>query len=243
MPTPIDRPPFRATLRWLALLTGAVLLVAAKPPRPVDNHHPVANRNSLVTVTPRGTHLLGDPAAKVRLTEYISYTCPHCAHFNAESEASLRLTFVAPGKGSVEVVPYIRNPVDMAAALLVDCGGPAHFLRLHDDFLHSQTQWLAKIAVANDAQRARWESGAMGGRMRAIAGDLGFYQIMENNGFGRAQADHCLNDEAAMKRLAQQTEAAEKSGVEATPSFAIDGVVLAGTNDWAMLAPQLQARQ
>jgi protein-disulfide isomerase len=233
----------RQPFRWLALLTGAVLLVAARPAgRLVDYHHAVANRTSMVTVTPQGTHLLGDPAAKVKLTEYISYTCPHCAHFHAESEATLRLTFVAPGKGSVEVFPYIRNPIDMAAALLVDCGGPAHFIRLHDTFLNTQTQWMAKLAAMNDAQRARWENGPLGGRMRAIAGDLDFYRIMENNGFDRAQADHCLNDEAAMKHLAAQTAAATNAGVEATPSFAIDGVILTGTYDWSMLAPQLQAR-
>lgn len=224
-------------IRWLALMAGAMVLVAARP-----GGHPVASRASLVTVTPQGTHLLGDPAAKVRLTEYISYTCTHCAHFHAESDATLRATFVATGKGSVEVFPYLRNSIDMAAALLVDCGGAAHFIRLHDTFLNTQTQWLARVGALNDAQRARWDNGPMGGRMRAIAGDLGFYQIMENNGIDRVQADRCLNDEPLMKRLAAQTEAATKAGVEATPSFAIDGVLLTGTYDWTMLAPQLQAR-
>lgn len=233
MPTRFNRQP----LRWLALLTGALMLVGARPAS-----HPLANLASVVTATPDGAHLLGNPAAKVRLTEYISYTCPHCAHFHAESEATLRLTFVAPGKGSIKVVPYIRNPIDLAAALLVDCGGSGHFIRLHDTFLNTQPQWLAKFASFSEAQRQRWENGPVGGRMRAIAADFDFYAIMENNGFTRAQADRCLGDDVAMKRLAAQTEAATNAGVDATPSFAIDGVVLTGTNDWTMLAPQLQAR-
>jgi len=226
----------RQSLRRLALLSGAALLVAA---RPVG--HPGAGK--LVTVTSVGAHLLGDPAAKIRLTEYISYTCPHCAHFNQESEAVLRMNFVASGKGSVEVRAYIRNPIDMAASLLADCGGAAHFVRLHDSLLNSQSQWLGKAGEMNDTQRQRWENGPIGGRMRAIASDLGLYEIMENNGVSRAQADHCLNDDAAMKKLAAQTEAAVAAGVEGTPGFAINGVVLTGTYDWAMLAPQLQARE
>ena len=226
----------RQSLRWLALWSGAALLIAARPAG-----HPGAG--NMVMVTADGAHLLGEPAAKIKLTEYISYTCPHCAHFNQESEAVLRMNFVASGKGSVEVRAYIRNPIDMAATLLVDCGGAAHFVRLHDTLLNTQSQWLPKAGELNDTQRQRWESGPLGGRMRAIASDLGLYEIMENNGFSRPQVDHCLNDEAAMKRLAAQTEAAVKAGVEGTPGFAINGVVLAGTYNWAMLAPQLQARE
>jgi hypothetical protein len=48
--------------------------------------------------------LLGNPRnAPVKLVEYISYTCPHCAHFEAESDAQLRIGFIATGKGSIEV--------------------------------------------------------------------------------------------------------------------------------------------
>lgn len=228
-------------LRGLALLTGAVLLVAAGPVRHLTGHAPAA-RTSLVTVTPQGTHLLGDPAAKIKLTEYISYTCSHCAHFHAEATAALQTTFVATGKGSVEIFPYIRNSVDLAAALLVQCGGPAHFVRLHDTFLNTQTQWATKISQINAAQQQRWDNGPVSGRLRAIAADLGFYQIMETNGVDRAQSDRCLGDEATAKRLAAQTEAATAAGINGTPGFAIDGVVLTGTYDWEMLAPQLQAR-
>lgn len=230
----------RPFLHRLALVATAILLIGARAPA-----HPAAHpaaRTNLVTATPQGTHLLGDPAAKIKLTEYISYTCSHCAHFHEEATATLQTTLVMTGRGSVEILPYIRNPIDMAAALLVECGGPTRFVRLHDIFLNTQTQWLAKVADINAGQRQRWENGPVGSRMRAMASDLGFYQIMENNGVDRVQADRCLNDEAAAKRIAALTQAATTAGVEATPSFAIDGVLLTGTYDWTMLAPQLQAR-
>jgi protein-disulfide isomerase len=230
-------------VQTMALATGALLLVGAKPAsQGPQSHHPATNWSNLVAETPQGTHLLGDPAGKLKLTEYISYTCSHCAHFHEQSDVTLRTTFVAADKGSIEVVPYIRNPVDMAAALLVRCGGPARFTRLHDMFLSSQTQWMAKFGTINETQRQRWDNGPLGGRMRAMAADLGFYQMMESNGIDRVQADRCLTDDAAMKRIAAETATATKAGVEATPSFAINGVILTGTYDWGMLAPQLQAR-
>ena len=235
-----------ALLRLLAMLGGAVLLTAASP-APQKNVVPaVVHRGTNWTVAVKapadGAHLIGNPDAKVKLTEYISYTCPHCAHFNRESEAALRMVFVGSGNGSIEVRPYIRNPVDLAASLLVNCTDQLHFLRLHDTFLNTQTEWMARVAAVGDAQRDRWEKGPMPDRMRAIAGDLDFYHIMENAGFDRVQTDRCLNDEAAMHRLAEQTAAADKAGVQGTPSFAIDGVVLTGTFDWKTLEPQLSAR-
>jgi protein-disulfide isomerase len=237
MPTRFDRHPMRRRLQLSALLAGAVISVAAAP---VAKH--LTNWTTTVTVTPDGAHLLGNPDAKVKLTEYLSYTCPHCAHFNQEAAGTLRYQFVHGGKGSVEIRSFIRNPIDLAATLLVNCVDPARFLKLHDYLLSTQPKWMAKYAGTSDAQRQRWETGPMGARMRAIAGDMDFYAVMESNGYGRAAADRCLNDEAAMHRVAEQTDTATKAGVEATPSFAIDGVVLAGTYEWKMLEPQLQAR-
>ena len=37
-----------------------------------------------VNLTADGFPVLGNPAARVKLVEFISYTCPHCADFNAE---------------------------------------------------------------------------------------------------------------------------------------------------------------
>ena len=226
-----------ALARPWPLVGAALLLATASPAAPAKQNWTTALRT-----TPEGTHILGNPDAKVKLTEYVSYSCPHCAHFNAESEATLRLGFVATGDGSVEVASFIRNPIDMAASLLVDCAAPTQTIRLHDIILNSQTQWMARFAEVNDTQRARWENGPMPARMRAIATDLDFYRLAEMVGIDHVRADHCLEDDSAMKRLAALTQSAENNGVDSTPSFAIDGVVLAGTHDWQSLKLQLQAR-
>ncbi len=235
-----DRLRLPALLPFVAMLIGATLLVSASPSKQLPEHR--GNFNNMITATGDGAHVLGNPDAKVKLTEYISYTCPHCAHFNSQSQATLALTFIASGKGSIEVRPFIRNAVDLAASLLVNCGETKRFVRLHQTFLSTQTEWMARFASVSDTQRARWENGPMASRMRAIASDLDFYHITENNGLDRSDVDRCLSNEAALHQLAEQTEAATKAGVDATPSFAINGVVLTGTHDWAMLAPQLQAR-
>ena len=186
--------------------------------------------------------MLGNPDAQVKLAEYISYTCPHCAHFHKQSDSTLRLTYVMAGKLSVEVRHLVRDPIDLTVAMLTNCGDPDGFFRRHGIFLNKQDSWIKLIGEASPAQKQRWTSGQLPVRLRAIASDFGFYAIMEQLGYGRAQVDRCLADKAMADKLLAQTEEAQKLGVQGTPSFVLDGVLLTGTYDWASLSPQLQAR-
>jgi len=45
-----------------------------------------------------------------------------------------------------------------------------------------------------------------------------------------------------LRRITAQTDAASKLGVDSTPSFAINGQVLADTHSWELLAPQITAQ-
>lgn len=225
-------------------LAGALLLGGATRPAPKPLPTSAArNWNATVVRTPQDTHILGNPAATVKLVEYVSYTCPHCAHFEEEADAPLRLGFVARGKGSVEVRNFVRDPIDMTAALLAHCGPPAKFFLNHAALMRSQSVWIATMQNASPAQQQRWTTGPFANRTRAIASDFKFYQIMATRGYDRQSLDRCLANEGLAKRLAAATDAAvDKEGVSGTPSFMIDGVLLAGTHSWAALRPQLDAR-
>ena len=200
------------------------------------------NWNATVVRTDGG-HLIGNPDAKVKLKEFVSYTCPHCAHFAKDGEGALQLAYIAPGKVSVEIRHIVRDPVDLTAALLTNCGPAAKFPRNHAAFMHSQDKWIGLLSTANQAQRQRWFSGNQAARFRAIASDFGFYRILEQRGYRRTDVDRCLADARKADQLAAATKANfETFGVKSTPSFVLNGVLLAGTHDWKLLQPQLDAR-
>jgi len=228
-------------IRILALL-GAFALAAAAPPPP--DAHPAAQTNwiALASRSAGGGIVLGNPAAKLKLVEYMSYTCPHCAEFEVAGMPQLRLTAVAQGKLSVEIRHLLRDGIDATIAQLTNCVAPSRFMPLHDDFLHRQEQWIATAQHATQAQTARWFAGARPAQMRAIAGDLGFYTIMERHGLSRSEVDRCFADEAIAKRIVGETKAAQDIGAAGTPAFVLDGILLAGTYDWAALRPQIEAR-
>ena len=201
------------------------------------------NLNWLQTVVVTdGGHRIGNPAAKVKLTEYISYTCPHCAACAREGEGALQLGYVGSGKVSVEVRHLIRDPIDLTAAVLANCVPPAKFLQTHQALLQGQDRWIGPLVDSTAAQQARWRVAGVAGR-RAIASDFKFYELMERRGLTRSQTDKCLANEALAKRIAATAATDWKlPGVEGTPAFAIDGKILSGTASWKGLEPQLAAR-
>jgi protein-disulfide isomerase len=222
-------------IRLTAMAAAALLSVAATKPAP-------ANWGSRVAVTPSGSHVLGNPDAPLKLSEYISYTCNHCADFDREASDRLRIYGVAQGKLSVEVRHLVRDPIDMTVAMLTNCGAPAKFFANHTVFLRSQSRWLAAANNASPAQRSRWTSGTARARFQAIASDFGFYPIMASRGYDRMAVERCLADTAMAEKLAAQTSEAARLGVNGTPSFLINGELLAGTHNWEGLKPQLDAR-
>ena len=82
---------------------AAVLMLSGAGPAKKAPARPSGSLNWAVTsaATPEGHHLLGNPAAKLRVVEFVSYTCPHCSHFETESEGQLKIGMIAPGKGAV----------------------------------------------------------------------------------------------------------------------------------------------
>lgn len=189
--------------------------------------------------TPAGTNVLGNPQAKVRLTQYVSYTCSECARFQVEADAVLQLAYVPSGRLAIEVHHVIRSPIDLTAAMLANCGAKERFFLNHSALLFGQARWLKPLSGASSVQRARWVHPDLGTRNRSIAADFKLYDLMATRGYDRQSVERCLTDQAMADRLEAQSKAATTAGVTATPGFAINGKLLSNTHDWAGLRPQL----
>ena len=233
----------KTTLRFTALAACAALSIAAAPAKKPAPAPSSAGKNwaGQVVATPDGSHRYGNSDAPVKLNEYVSYTCPHCAHFHKESDPVLRLTVVPKGQVSVTVTNFLRNPIDLTVAMLTNCGDPKRFFVRHNAFFATQETWLGKVEKFSRDQQARWYQGQLTDRMRAIASDLGFYDQMGAWGMGRAQTDVCLADKAMLDKLRTQQTEVEKLGFQGTPSFTLNGEVL-NANDWASVSKAITAK-
>jgi protein-disulfide isomerase len=188
-----------------------------------------------VVATPEGGFRMGNPAAKVKVVEYGSLTCPHCAEFAGASKGPLT-AHVRSGKVSFEFRNYVLNAPDVAASLLARCGGAGRFFPLVERFYAQQPQWLAKVHGLTDAQNAEIEKLPLERMMPRLAAVAGLVPISAGAGLTPQQARACLASRPAIDRLVRLAEAAGAQGVDSTPTFFVNGARV-HAHEWAELEP------
>ena len=232
-------------LRALAASLAALVLLAAPGTSSAQRARPrapAAHRDWSLTAmrTPEGGVRIGNPAAPVKLIEYGSITCPHCAAFSGEAAAALRGGQVRAGRVSWEYRPYLIFPTDPAAFLLLNCLPPASFFPAMETLYATQRQWFGRVQALPEAELQRLQALPpiqMSTGMIRAAGLDAFFRA---RGLSAAQVNACLADRAALQRLVGVTRHAGELGVEGTPTFFINGRSV-GTQDWARLQPMLTA--
>lgn len=192
-----------------------------------------------IVATPAGSYVHGNPKAKVKLVEYISYTCGHCAHFIGEASTALDAR-VKAGNTSVELRHAVRDPLDLTAAILARCGGPRQFHGSTRAIMAAQPAWLEKGSAWQTANAEQMKTMSVSARLQGYAAGSGLMALMKGRGLPEAKAKACLANTNEHKLLSAQAKAAFEK-ISGTPSFAINGVVAPDTHDWARLEPQLAA--
>jgi protein-disulfide isomerase len=225
-------------LALLALLFASFAPATAAPRKPA--RHTTSDWARTATMTPEGGIRIGNPAARVRLVEYGSFTCPHCAAFAKEAFVPLRDRYVRTGKMSFEFRPALRDGVDMMAALTAYCGGPAHFFGIADALYVQQESWMNAAAEWAQAHQAENVEGE--GAMAALAQGAGLTAIAGKAGIAQPRYDQCLADPAARERLAKIAgDAWNVRQIGGTPAFYLNDDKLDGVYGWASLEPRLKA--
>lgn len=228
----------------LALLAGALLTTAA-PAQQKDwrlqalEADQARDWRSHVVQAPSGAFQIGNPAARVKLVEYLSYTCPHCAHFVAESKTQLHDVLVRRGLVRVEFRHAVRDPIDMAAALLARCAGPKGFSGANEAIFAAQSGWFEQGRQWWQANAARIQSQPELARLKAAAAGSGLAALMQKRGMSAAAIDKCFAAPGDLNKVTAMTKAAW-STIKGTPSFTVNGKA-GGGSDWATLEPELRA--
>ena len=194
-----------------------------------------------VSATPDGGFRMGNPDAPVKLVEYASFTCPHCAAFEAEASDKLQ-AYVQKGTLSWEFRPFLLNAMDVAPSLLARCQGPGPFFKLAEQLYADQANWAMKYQSLSPAEVQRIQALPEQQQFSALAKAGGLDQFFGARGLPAAKAEACLTDKAAADKLvALRSIGTDRDGVTGTPTFLINGTNAKDTFDWASLEPKLTA--
>ena len=153
---------------------------------------------------------IGDTNAKVKIDEFLSFTCPHCEHFHADVYPKLKAEYIDKGLVRLTYREVYFDRYGLWGAMLARCGGPMRYIGIVDMLYNKQIQWAGNSdpTVAVDELK----------KIGLIAG------------ISNADADKCLQDQAMAKALVAHYQANiakyydKAHPFEGTPSFIINGV-------------------
>lgn len=152
-----------------------------------------------------GDMSLGSPTAPVHVVEYLSLTCPHCAHFHEGVFPAFKAKYIDTGRVYFTLRELLTAPAQVAAAgfLMARCNGGKSYFKIVDEVFRSQSRW-------------------QGGQIKPI-----FVDIAKQNGLTEAQFEACITDEAAGAALQKRLEyATGVDKVTGTPTFFVNGVMM-----------------
>ena len=191
-----------------------------------------------MSATAEGGMLMGNPKAPIKLVEYGSLSCPHCAHFAETAMKPLVDKYVDSGRVSYEYRSFAIHSIDVPLTVLVRCASPQAFFGLVEQLYINQPDLIAKAQLGEKAANAA-STLPIEKRFIAISDDLGFTQFFSARGVSVDQAHACLADPANAQRVAKDAQTISDQGVDSTPTLMINGTK-ADAVSWAELEPQLQ---
>ena len=166
----------------------------------------VKSGGALEEPNPLGEITIGDANAPIKIYEYSSLTCGHCAAFHKEVLPDLKKQYVETGLVQFYFRPFPLDPYAMTGAMLVQCAIPQARLAFLETLFKRQLQWVRSDDPLNS--------------LRAYAKQAG----MSGENFVM-----CLQSEANLTAVrSMYTAAKDELGVQSTPTFFVNGEKVAG---------------
>lgn len=192
----------------------------------------------MVATTPEGGYLMGNPNAPLKLIEYGSLTCPHCAVFATEGFPKLRDNYVADGRVSIEFRNFVRDKFDTTMAMLTRCGPPESFFALTEQvFANQQSIFKGLETVQADQSLNALPEDKL---FPALATKAGLIDFFAARGVAKDQAMACLaKTQTATDLAAGVQKATDQFNIQGTPTFILNGKNVEVAT-WEELEPILQ---
>jgi protein-disulfide isomerase len=194
----------------------------------------------VVSKTPEGGYRMGNPEAPIKLIEFGSLTCPHCAEFAETSGEELREKFVNSGRVSFEFRNFVRDPIDLTTAQLTRCGAPESFFALTEQVFAYQPKIFEKAQAAGEAAYSNAMALPEDKRGIALGQITGLTEFVASRGIAVDQANACLADGASARALAKAAQdQGTKFEIQGTPTFLINGAKT-DINTWEQVKAALE---
>lgn len=155
---------------------------------------------------PLGDKILGDEKAPVTIVEYASATCSHCAHFHTTTYPELKKRYIDTGKVRLIFREFSLNSLAAATFMIARCAPGDAYFPIVDVFMRTQSTWLG-----------------------APNKEAALFNIAQQAGFTKETFEACLKNQTILDGVNASQTQGEKLGVDATPTFFINGTKFSGS--------------
>ncbi len=171
----------------------------------------------LAKAGPDGDIVVGSEKAPVTVIEYASMTCPHCAHFSTTTFPELQKRYIDTGKVRFIFREFPFDALAAAGFMLARCAGKDKFMPVVETLFAKQSEWMVQKPVPP---------------LMGIAKQFGFTQ---------ESFDKCLANQQVLDGIQDvRDRAAEKLGVNSTPTFFVNGKKLVGDQSIDALTKEIE---
>ena len=158
------------------------------------------NNQELKMVSPM---TLGNPDAPVKIVEYASFTCPHCATFHLDVLPNIKKKYLDKGLVQLEYREVYFDGPGLWAGLLARCKGNEKYFPMIDLIFKNQEDW-AKGNIDNVKD--------------------GLLSMGRQAGLTDEESLACMQDDNLAEELVVLfQENAKRDNISSTPSFLING--------------------
>jgi protein-disulfide isomerase len=173
-----------------------------------------------------GDMTIGAADARVRLVEYASLTCPHCAAFHVDVFPRIKAEFVDTQRISFTLREFPTPPAQVSVAMfqVARCGGA------------DAATYFDRVGILFQQQRAILSTGTGQGVLNALVG------IGQTWGFSEEQVVAAVMDPSGAARVqATAINGVERFNIRGTPSFVLNEQLLNGATTYVELSDALNA--
>jgi protein-disulfide isomerase len=185
----------------LSGLSGSLAALVSNQARADDTVSPA----DLADAGPDGDIMVGSDKAPVTVIEYASMTCPHCAHFSETTFPELQKRYIDAGKVRYTLRAFPLDALSAAGFMLARCGGKDKYMPIVETLFAKQPEWIVKEPLPP------------------------LKEIAKQFGIGESEFNECLANQKLLDSIqAVRDHAAQKLGVNSTPTFFVNGKKLVG---------------
>jgi protein-disulfide isomerase len=171
---------------------------------------------------PENCIVVGSEDAEVAVVEVSDYGCSHCRDFNVETAPVLEAQYVDTNEVKWIVVPFALQgqtgafPTIPSTIAAMCANAQGAFAEYHKALFELQSTPLFNT-------------------------EQGFMQVAAGLDLDEEAFSSCLNDNTYADRILENITMAQQAGINSTPSFFIDGNLLAGNQPLTVFQQRLDA--